>query len=185
MNKVCALTVASIGQVQDGRKRKTRMRHGTMRAGEKHGGLYGRTCTGGYQNETAGARNVAKSVPRICDYHAIPGIFLGVSENGVAGFWNDHDSLHAKKRVFGIEVAENVFVGVPGFGDLLRERGEQDAAGFCGSYEAGMVRGARRVLAARRIDDVGVCAVAGVCEGARKKGTAGLAGRNGMAGKAT
>src|ERR1035438_8659537 len=105
-------TVARIGQVQGARKRKSRMRHGTINGGARHGRLHGRACTSGNQNETAGVGNLAKSVSGVRDHHALPGIFLSMPQNGASGFWNHHNPLYAKEGLSGIEVAENVFAGV-------------------------------------------------------------------------
>jgi len=87
--------------------------------GEDHGGIHGRARASRGEDEIAGARYVAEPISRVCDYDAIPGIFVDLPENGFAGLWHDHDPLHAKEGLHRTQGAENVFAGVPGFGNFL------------------------------------------------------------------
>jgi hypothetical protein len=71
-----------------------------MEAGENYGGIYGGARAGGSEDEVAATGNLAEPISGVCNYHEVSRVFLDLSEDGTAGFWDDFDSLYAEEGLY-------------------------------------------------------------------------------------
>ena len=84
-----------------------------------HGRLHGRARPGGNSSEAAEAGCVAESVSGVRNYDAVSRVYVGMSQDRVAGLWDFDDRIYAAKIVRRAEGAEDVPAGIPESGNFL------------------------------------------------------------------
>src|SRR5580698_6563221 len=112
--------------------------------------LYRRARQGWARFSLSGDRDVAESVCWVRDCDRRPGVYLGLPEDGAAGFWHDYAALYAAASLRGVEILERVPVLLPEPGNLSGECGEPGAERPGEGLRPGLGGGEGRFSAARR-----------------------------------
>src|SRR5262245_25610021 len=93
---------------------------------------------------------LAESIPWLRDYDRDARVYVDMSEDRLAGFRHNHDSLSSRLSLSRAEVSEGLLHGLSQFGNLLRECSQSDSARRREGLPAGGCEGYRRIHCAWR-----------------------------------